>query len=91
MEYSAIKSAVLHMAKYIVSYVKNSDFRINSVSPGGLLDGQASQFTEAYKAKTMGAGMLNVADITGAVLFLLSEHSKYITGQNIIVDDGFCL
>lgn len=91
VEYSAMKAAVLHMAKYIVCYIKNSNFRINSVSPGGLLDGQSSQFTEAYKAKTMGAGMLNVEDITGAVSFLLSERSRFVTGQNIIVDDGFCL
>lgn len=91
VEYAAIKSGLLHLNKYAVKYVSNSDFRINSVSPGGIFDNQPEAFLEAYKKKTHGAGMLDVTAMVGSIIYLLSEQSKYVTGQNIIVDDGFCL
>ncbi|MEM6160912.1 oxidoreductase [Erwinia sp. P6884] len=91
VEYAAIKSALLHLNKYVVKYVKDSKFRINSVSPGGIFDHQPDAFLGAYKSNTNGTGMLDVKDMLGAVKFLLSDEAKYITGQNIIVDDGFSL
>ncbi|ATG76499.1 oxidoreductase [Pseudoalteromonas sp. 1_2015MBL_MicDiv] len=91
VEYAAIKSAILHMSKYTVKYVNDSRFRINSVSPGGIFDNQPDSFLSAYKKNTHGEGMLNVDDVLGAVVFLLSDDSKFITGQNIVVDDGFSL
>lgn len=91
VEYAAIKSAILHLSKYAIKYVNNSLFRINSVSPGGIFDHQPEPFLNAYKALTNGEGMLDVNDIIGTIIFLLSPTSKYVTGQNIIVDDGFSL
>jgi len=91
VEYAAIKAAILHLNQYIAAYVKHSDFRINCISPGGLLDGQANQFVEKYRNCTLGTGMLSVDDMLGSILFLLSDLSKYVNGQNIIVDDGFTL
>ncbi|EGR3966291.1 SDR family oxidoreductase [Vibrio cholerae] len=91
VEYAAIKSAIQHLNKYVVSYVNDSRFRINCVSPGGIFDHQPDAFLQAYKEKTNGAGMLDVKEVTGSVLFLLSEQSRYVTGQNIVVDDGFSL
>ncbi|OXL41863.1 flagellin modification protein A [Enterobacter mori] len=91
VEYAAIKSALLHLNKYIVTYVNDSGFRINSVSPGGIFDNQPAAFCEAYRKNTHGAGMLDVTEMTGSIVFLLSEQSRYVTGQNIIVDDGFSL
>lgn len=91
VEYSAIKSAILHLNKYVTAYVNDSRFRINSVSPGGIFDHQPDDFLEAYKKNTHGSGMLDVDEVVGSILFLLSDQSKYVTGQNIIVDDGFCL
>ncbi|PSV56486.1 flagellin modification protein A, partial [Photobacterium profundum] len=44
-----------------------------------------------YKGNTHGAGMLDVDEIIGSIMFLLSEQSKFVTGQNIIVDDGFSI
>jgi len=61
------------------------------VSPGGLYDGQPDSFVKAYRTQTQGTGMLQPDDICGSVLFLLSDESRYITGQNLIVDDGFTL
>lgn len=91
VEYAAIKSAVLHLNKYAVSYVNDSRFRINSVSPGGLFDNQPEAFLDAYKKSTHGEGMLDVEAVIGSILFLLSEQSMFVTGQNIVVDDGFSL
>ncbi|WP_375083788.1 oxidoreductase [Providencia sp. SKLX074055] len=91
VEYAAIKSAILHLNKYVVSYINDSKFRINCVSPGGIFDSQPEEFLKAYKANTHGEGMLNVKEIIGTITFLLSDQSRYVTGQNIIVDDGFSL
>ncbi|HCJ6320645.1 TPA: SDR family oxidoreductase [Citrobacter sedlakii] len=91
VEYAAIKSALLHLNKYIVAYVNDSRFKINAVSPGGIFDHQPDAFLEAYKKETHGAGMLHVKEILGSIVFLLSDESRYVTGQNIIIDDGFTL
>ncbi|HFS5768486.1 TPA: oxidoreductase [Providencia rettgeri] len=91
VEYAAIKSAIQHLNKYVVSYINDSHFRINCVSPGGIFDHQPESFIQAYKKNTHGAGMLKVDEIIGSILFLLSDQSKYVTGQNIVVDDGFSL
>lgn len=91
VEYAAIKSAIIHLTKYVSAFVSDSLFRANVVSPGGILDGQNESFLEKYKAKTHGTGMLDEKAVTDAILFLLSDQSTYITGQNLIVDDGFTL
>ena len=88
---AAIKSALLHLNKYIVAYVNNSNFRVNSISPGGLIDGQPESFLQAYKTKTLGQGMLESKDMMGAITFLLSDNAQYINCQNIIIDDGFTI
>tara|TARA_B110001450_G_C17618215_1_gene480111 strand:- start:474 stop:1235 length:762 start_codon:yes stop_codon:yes gene_type:complete len=90
-EYAVIKSSLIHLSKYVTKYVGNSSFRVNLVSPGGIIDNQPASFLEAYKEHTMGKGMLCVDDILGSILYLLSDDSKYVNGQNIIVDDGFTL
>lgn len=91
VEYAAIKSGLLHLNRYFASYMKGSGFRANSVSPGGLLDGQDERFLEKYNSHCMGKGMLEPSDITGAVNFLLSDNSRYMIGQNLVVDDGFSI
>lgn len=91
VEYAAIKSALQHLNKYISAYVNDSGFRINCVSPGGIFDNQPEVFLTAYKEKTHGKGMLDVQDVIGTILFLLSDQSQYVVAQNLIVDDGFSL
>lgn len=58
VEYAAIKSALLHLNKYIVAYVRDSRFRVNAVSHGGIFDHQPDAFLEAYKKKLMVQGCL---------------------------------
>lgn len=91
VEYAAIKSATLHLGKYVTSYVNDSRFRINSVSPGGIMDAQPELFLNSYAKNTLGKGMLEVDSIVGSILFLLSDKSDFVVGQNIIIDDGFTL
>lgn len=91
VEYAAIKSAIIHLNKYVVKYINNSLFRVNSISPGGIINGQPDVFLNKYKALTHGKGMLDAEDILGSISFLLSDDAKYITGQNIIIDDGFSI
>ncbi|MDV6316969.1 oxidoreductase [Idiomarina sp. HP20-50] len=90
-EYAAVKSGLIHLTKYFARYVNDSNFRVNCISPGGVEDGQPDSFQLAYKNETMGKGMLNAEDLCGAVEFLLSDASKYIQANNLIVDDGFWL
>ncbi len=91
VEYAAIKSALIHLSNYTAAYIKDSKFRVNCVSPGGIFDHQPEAFLAAYKANTHGEGMLTVEKVTGSIIFLLSDQSQHVTGQNIIVDDGFSL
>lgn len=91
VEYAAIKSAVEHMTRYFAQYLKGDHIRVNCLSPGGILDKQPETFLRAYNAHCNEKGMLNPVDITGTLLYLLSDASKYVTGQNLIVDDGFSL
>lgn len=91
VEYAAIKSAVIHLSKYIAKYYAGRNIRCNAISPGGIAAGQAGSFLERYRAHCLNTGMLASADISGTLLFLLSDSSKAINGQNIIVDDGFTL
>ncbi len=91
VEYAAIKSAIIHLTKYMARYFRGSNIRVNCISPGGIWDNQPQSFCEAYKEFCSNTGMLNYEDINGTTLFLLSDMSRQITGQNIIVDDGFSL
>lgn len=91
VEYAAIKSSIIHLTKYFSKFISDSRFRINCVSPGGILDSQPEAFLESYKKHTNGSGMLDVEDVIGCVIFLLGDESKFVTGQNLVVDDGFSL
>jgi NAD(P)-dependent dehydrogenase (short-subunit alcohol dehydrogenase family) len=91
VEYAVIKSALLHLSKYMAKYFKGMNVRVNSISPGGIYDHQPESFLKKYNSCCSTKGMLASDDLQGALLFLLSDMSKYINGQNIIVDDGFSL
>lgn len=91
VEYACIKSAIIHLAKYMAKYFKGKNIRVNCVSPGGIIDNQPESFVQSYKKYCLNKGMLNTEDVAGTLIFLLSDGSMYINGQNIIVDDGFSL
>ena len=91
IEYAAIKSGILHFSRYLAQYLKGKGIRVNCLSPGGILDRQPESFLEAYKSYCNEKGMLDPQDISNTLVFLLSDASRYITGQNLVVDDGFTL
>lgn len=91
VEYAAIKSALIHLSKFASTYMKNTLFRVNSVSPGGILAAQPDSFIEAYREYSRVKGMLDAQDLVGTIMFLLSDDSEYMCGQNLVVDDGFSL
>jgi NAD(P)-dependent dehydrogenase (short-subunit alcohol dehydrogenase family) len=89
--YSAIKAGIIHLTRYMTKYVGGKNVRFNCVSPGGILDKQPESFLRRYKSYCANKGMLDASDVVGAVLFLLSDDSEYVNGQNIVVDDGFSI
>ena len=91
VEYAAIKSAIIHLTKYMAKYFKGMNIRVNTLSPGGILDKQPAEFLEAYRKQCLNKGMLDKSDICGTLVYLLSDLSTCVNGQNLIVDDGFCL
>lgn len=91
IEYAAIKSGLIHLSKYMAKYFKGKNIRVNTISLGGIEDKQPESFLKAYKEFCLNKGMLDAKDISGTVLFLLSDLSEYVNGQNIVVDDGFTL
>jgi NAD(P)-dependent dehydrogenase (short-subunit alcohol dehydrogenase family) len=91
VEYAAIKAGVVHLTKYFVTYYAGKNIRFNCISPGGILSGQPEDFIKKYNEHAQSKGMLEQKDILGALVFLLSDASAYINGQNIIVDDGWTL
>jgi len=91
VEYAAIKSGLIHLTKYMAKYFKGMNINVNALSPGGILDAQPEKFLEKYKEQCLNKGMLDKSDMKGTLVYLLSDMSKYVNGQNIIVDDGFSL
>lgn len=91
VEYAAIKAAVNHLTRYMAAYFKGSGIRVNCLSPGGIADRQPQAFLDAYREQCSSKGMLDPDDMLGALVFLLSDASCYVNGQNLMVDDGFTL
>ena len=91
VEYAVIKSGLIHLTKYMAKYFKGMNIKVNSLSPGGIFDNQSEKFLVKYKEQCLSKGMLNKDDIKGSLIYLLSDMSKYVNGQNIIIDDGFSL
>ncbi|BCB96326.1 SDR family oxidoreductase [Dissulfurispira thermophila] len=91
VEYAAIKSAIIHLTRYMAKFLKGKNIRVNCISPGGIMDKQPINFIKNYNSLCLNKGMLDKDDIIGTVIFLLGDISKYINGQNIIVDDGYSL
>lgn len=91
VEYAVIKSSLIHLTKYMARYLRQKRIRVNTISPGGLLEKQPEQFLKKYRDFCINKGMLETGDIVGSLLFLLSDLSEFVNGQNIVVDDGFVL
>lgn len=86
--YSASKAAVVGLTKHLATYWAGSGIRVNTLSPGGTESGQNEEFSRLYSARVPFGRMARAHEMVGALIYLSSEASSYVTGQNIIVDGG---
>ena len=91
IEYSAIKSGIISITRWLAKYSFNTGIRFNCVSPGGIFDNQDPVFLRRYRSTCASVGMLQPSDVSSVISYLLSDFSSAITGQNIVVDDGWSL
>ena len=90
--YAAAKGGVISMTMDLAGYLTPKGVRVNAISPGGFERGQVQAFIDAYSDATpMGRMGRDGVDLKGAILFLASDASAYVTGQNLAVDGGFVM
>jgi NAD(P)-dependent dehydrogenase (short-subunit alcohol dehydrogenase family) len=86
--YSASKAAVVGLTQYLASYWGHLGIRVNTLTPGGVESGQNEVFSRRYSARVPLGRMAETGDMEPALLYLASDASRYVTGQNLIVDGG---
>ena len=91
LEYSVIKAGINHMGAWMAKELFNTNIRVNTLASGGILDHQDESFLKAYRKCCASKGMLEASDVCGSIAFLLSDGAKFITGQTIVVADGWGL
>jgi NAD(P)-dependent dehydrogenase (short-subunit alcohol dehydrogenase family) len=87
--YGASKAAVVNLSRYLAVHWAPAGVRVNVLSPGGVLGGQDPTFLEKFCDRVPMGRMAAPEDLKGPLLFLAGDQSRYITGQELVVDGGF--
>lgn len=87
--YSVAKSGIINLTKYLATYWADKNVRVNTLTFGGVFNNQDKEFVKNYSNKVPLGRMAFQNEYNGAVIFLASEASSYMTGSNIVIDGGY--
>ncbi len=89
VSYAIAKAGVIQLTKYLASYYREKNIRVNCLTPGGVFDDHDDTFNAQYSYRTTLGRMADKNEYNGAILFLCSDASSYMSGANLVVDGGW--